>query len=361
MRFRKRKILLSLPLVATLYIGIFYFIHKITGDSPFMVGLVLPLFGGWFGNALTGLLYAGLGIFINVGISYYSGFGFIASHSLPSFFFLPLVGAIVGKYRSLSYALKIEVAQRLRIEAQMLRQQTKLLESGRFVAVAQMAGGIAHDITNPLMIIEGMVDRIRKLGSDENKKREDSLDKILANTQRIATVIGGIRAIAGVPEDDGIEVVDVEAMLDDVVSIAKERFRSSHTGLTVKNFCGTTFIKCQRTQISQVLLNLLNNSSDAVCSLNGQRWVEIDVEKVDGKVQIAVTDNGPSVSIEVRDKILQPFFTTKRTKTHMGLGLTLSKQILDRHGGEIFFDAKSEHTRFVVRLPMLETAAKAAA
>ncbi|OQW47202.1 MAG: hypothetical protein A4S09_15515 [Proteobacteria bacterium SG_bin7] len=355
MRFRKIRILFSIPLVAALYIGIFYFIQKMTGDSPFIVGLILPLVGGWFGNTLTGIFYAILGIAINMAISYRSGFGFIHSSILPSFIFLPLVGAIVGKYRSLTYALKVEIAQRLRIEAQMLRQQTKLLESGRFVAVAQMAGGIAHDITNPLMIIEGMVDRIRKLGSSDEKKREDSLDKILANTHRIATVIRGVKAMGWGGEDDSIEVVDVEAMLDDVISIAKERFRSNSTELTVKNFCGTTFIKCQRLQISQVLLNLLNNSNDAVTGLVGTRWVEIDVEKIEGKIQISVTDNGPPVAIEVRDKILQPFFSTKKTKAHLGLGLTLSKQILERHGGEIFFDSKSEYTRFIVRLPLMET------
>lgn len=355
MSYRRRKVLMSLPIVGLLYTGLFFTMHKVTGDLPFMVGLVLPLFGGWFGNARTGVLYAFLGIIINIGIGHHLGEGFIYSGAIPSFFFLPLVGAIVGRYRSLSFALKVEVAQRLRIEAQMLRQQTKLLESGRFVAVAQMAGGIAHDITNPLMIIEGMVDRIRKIESPEAKKLNDSLNRILANTQRIATVIRGVRAMAWGSEDDDIEVVDVEAMLDDVVSIAKERFRSNYTELTVKNFCGTTFIKCQRLQISQVLLNLLNNSNDAVTGLRGKRWVEIDVEKLDGKIQIAVTDNGPPVSIEVRDKILQPFFTTKKTKTHLGLGLTLSKQILDRHQGEIYFDGKAEHTRFVVRLPLLET------
>jgi two-component system, LuxR family, sensor histidine kinase DctS len=331
-----------------------------TGDMPFMVGLVLPLFGGWFGNASTGILYAVLGMLINVVIGYNLGEGLIHTAALPSFFFLPTVGAIVGRYRSLSYKLKVEVAQRLRIEAQMLRQQAKLLETGRFVAVAQMAGGIAHDITNPLMIIEGMVDRVRKLDAQKDQKKfDESLLRILANTQRIATVIRGVRAMAWGTEDDDIEVVDVEAMLDDVISIAKERFRSNYTELRVKNMCGTTFIKCQRLQISQVLLNLLNNSNDAVTGLRGQRWVEIDVENVNGGIQISVIDNGPGVSLEVRDKILQPFFTTKKTKAHLGLGLTLSKQILDRHGGQIFFDQKSAHTKFVVWLPLLETEAKA--
>jgi C4-dicarboxylate-specific signal transduction histidine kinase len=206
------------------------------------------------------------------------------------------------------------------------------------------------------MIIEGMVDRVKKLDLPSEKSRlEDSLTRILANTQRIATVIRGVRAMAWGSEDDDIEVVDVEAMLDDVVSIAKERLRSNYCDLHVKNLCGTTFIKCQRLQISQVLLNLLNNSNDAVTGLRGERWVEIHVEKLDGKIEISVVDNGPPVSVEVRNKILQPFFTTKKTKAHLGLGLTLSKQILDRHSGEIFFDAHAPHTRFVVRLPLMET------
>ncbi len=314
----------------------------------------MPLVGGWYGNARTGVTYAALAHLINIFIGDAS-----QAEALPSYFFLPLVGFVVGRYRSLSHALKVEVAQRLRIEAQMLRHQTKLLESGRFVAVAQMAGGIAHDITNPLMIIEGMVDRVRKLPyTDEaiHKRLEEALERILANTQRITTVIRGVRAMAWGREDDDIEVVDVEAMLDDVLSIAKERFRSHYVDLRVKNNCGTVFIKCQRLQISQVILNLLNNSNDAVSLVRGQRWVEIDVEKVDDKIEISVVDNGPAVSIEVRDKILQPFFTTKKKQKHLGLGLTLSKQILERHQGEIFFDSKAAHTRFVIRLPLLNTA-----
>lgn len=363
MKSRRSKILYSLPLIAALYVGMFFSIHPMVGDSAFMAGLVLPLFGGWYGNARTGILYAMLALCINMAISKVLGFGFIYSAALPSYFFLPIVGSIVGRYRSLSHSLKVEVAQRLRIEAQMLRHQTKLLESGRFVAVAQMAGGIAHDITNPLMIIEGMVDRIRKLpasAEDANyKKLEDALTRILANTQRITTVIRGVRAMAWGRDDDDVEVVDVEAMLDDVLSIAKERFRSHYVELKVNNNCGTAFIKCQRLQISQVLLNLLNNSSDAVSGVRGGRWVEIEVTKVSDKIQIAVTDNGPSVALEVRDKILQPFFSTKKKQKHLGLGLTLSKQILDRHQGEIFFDAQAPHTRFVVRLPLLNTASNA--
>ena len=109
-------------------------------------------------------------------------------------------------------------------------------------------------------------------------------------------------------------------------------------------------IDCRPTEISQVILNLLNNAVDAVQPLL-EKWVELQVRNAGKDLEISVTDSGRGVPEKIRDKMGQPFFTTKQVGQGTGLGLSISKGIVQAHGGHLNLDAACEHTRFVVTLP----------
>ena len=102
--------------------------------------------------------------------------------------------------------------------------------------------------------------------------------------------------------------------------------------------------------MSQVLLNLLFNARDAVRDLK-DKWVRLEVMNLSDFVEFSVTDSGTGISNAVRERIMQPFFTTKDVGQGTGLGLSISRGIVEAHGGRLYYDEKSQHTRFVFVIP----------
>ena len=97
-------------------------------------------------------------------------------------------------------------------------------------------------------------------------------------------------------------------------------------------------------------MNLINNAKDAILPLE-ERWIKVEVLDRGGWVDVAVTDSGKGVSKELLEKIMLPFFTTKPMGKGSGLGLSVSRAILENHGGSLRIDANSPNTRFIVSLP----------
>ena len=109
-------------------------------------------------------------------------------------------------------------------------------------------------------------------------------------------------------------------------------------------------VECREAEIGQVIVNLINNACDAVKDEN-QRWVKVEVCSNSEKVFIQVTDSGPGIPDDLKEKILKPFFTTKPVGQGTGLGLSITKSILDAHQGQLCLDENSKNTKFVVELP----------
>src|SRR5262249_54178985 len=132
--------------------------------------------------------------------------------------------------------------------------------------------------------------------------------------------------------------------------LCSERLRRNSIQLKIQHGSPNLKIECRSTEISQVLLNLLNNALDAVQPLD-QKWISIDVADAGNDVEIAVTDSGPGIPAHLRDKIAQPFFTTKEIGKGTGLGLSISRGIAEAHHGGLFLDPVCANTRFIVCLP----------
>ena len=103
-------------------------------------------------------------------------------------------------------------------------------------------------------------------------------------------------------------------------------------------------------QIAQIFLNLLYNSFDAVKAIE-TRWIRVDVVEESHFVSISFTDSGPGILPAVKEKIFQPFFTTKDIGNGAGLGLSICISLTREHGGEIQLDEDCPNTRFVIKLP----------
>lgn len=112
-------------------------------------------------------------------------------------------------------------------------------------------------------------------------------------------------------------------------------------------------IECRSNEISQLLINLLNNAHDAVKATKelSQRWVKLKVSSIDGVVRFRVEDGGPGVPERYRDKLFTSSFTTKSLAEGTGFGLPICRKIAEKHNGRIFLESTSPVTSFVLEIP----------
>lgn len=229
--------------------------------------------------------------------------------------------------------------------------QATSIASARMALLGEMASGIAHEINNPLAIINSIVFQMQKLiERNELVSFPDKLAKIQKTVMRITKIISGLRTFARDGQHDPFEEVLLKDIIDDTLELAKERLKNLDIELKLAEVPADLKIKCRATQISQVVLNLVSNARDAIQKLD-ERWIKIDYKISAGKIQLIVEDSGNGISPEIQEKIFQPFFTTKEVGVGTGLGLSISTGIIKSHGGVLYINNNSTHTQFVIELP----------
>lgn len=237
------------------------------------------------------------------------------------------------------------------------KQREELAHYSKMSSLGEMAGGIAHEINNPLAIISGKATKISAmmemgLASEDDIKNE--LKDITDTVMRIAKIISGLKAFArNVSEDDPMVLASVSDIVEDTLALCSERYKNHDIQLTVGEFEDEE-IECHPVQISQCLMNLLSNAFDAVDGLN-DRWVHVEIDTAPGKLIIAVIDSGTGIEEKVASRVIEPFFTTKAVGKGTGLGLSISAGLLEAHQGSLELDSESENTRFVMRIPRRQT------
>ncbi len=237
------------------------------------------------------------------------------------------------------------------------QNQLAMISSSRMSSLGQMASGISHEINNPLAIIQGRayaLEMIHSSGPIDIEKAKLGLQQIQNTAQRIAKIIRGLRSFAREPSSDPFRDSLLETCLSDTLELCRERFTHFSTQLIVPDKIDKEFRFWGRSeQISQVLLNLLNNAFDAT-SDQLDRWVKVEVERTEDKIFVRVSDSGKGIVPDLESKIFDPFFTTKQVGKGTGLGLSISRGIVDQHQGRLFLDSSKSQTTFVLELPILK-------
>jgi PAS domain S-box-containing protein len=249
--------------------------------------------------------------------------------------------------------ISIDVTGRKQMEETLQIQHARMMTSSRLSAIGEMAGGVAHEINNPLTIILSNAQKIKVhalRGDLDAQMIEKTTDKIETTVMRIAKIIQSLRSLSRDSENDPFEPVSLNKVIEDTLEICSERFRNHQVSLKVQIPTVGITLNLRPTQISQVLLNLLNNAHDAVEKLQ-TREVEVSVLDLGAGVEIAVTDSGNGVPENLHEKIFDPFFTTKEPTKGTGLGLSVSKSLILSHGGTLQFNPQSKKTQFLIYLP----------
>ena len=294
-----------------------------------------------------------------------------------------VIGAILlfGIFLLYGYVQKNKDKKRIeKAYAELKSTQAQLIQSEKMASLGELTAGIAHEIQNPLNFVnnfsEVSVELIEELKSEKAKpksERDDLLEEELLNdiAQNLEKINHhGKRA-------DGI----VKGMLQhsrsststkeptDINKLADEYLRLSYHGIRAKDNSFNATLKTDFDEsigtiniipqdIGRVILNLMTNAFYAVDEKKKQRTpgyeptVSVSTKKVGDKVLISVTDNGNGIPEAIKEKIFQPFFTTKPTGQGTGLGLSLSYDIVKAHGGELKVETiEGEGTIFIITVP----------
>ena len=241
----------------------------------------------------------------------------------------------------------------------------QLLREKRIEGLSHMAGGLAHEISNPLAIIHGRATDLRDLAMAEAPvaavEVRTACDSILKTAERASSILRGLRGFAREANQDPMALASIYDIADESLELQQSRFDRNGIEVRVALDPGIPPLLCRETQIGQILTNLLNNAFDAIVQSEvkgADRWVGLTAASRDGKITVEVTDSGPGIADHFKAHLMEPFFTTKELGLGMGVGLSLSRAIAQDHGGTLMLCSDRKNTCFQLVLPITQDAGK---
>lgn len=249
--------------------------------------------------------------------------------------------------------VRLQVARKIvDLHQTVENHRRRLVENARLAILGEMSAGIVHEISNPLHLVVVKSRQILREVTQESfdgKKIQEYGEAIEKTILRMGKIIRGLQSFTKGKEQDPFEEASLKQIVEETLAFSGLSIEDKGVDLRLKNLEGTK-LKCRDFQISQVLVNLINNSVQAIENLK-DRWIELDSYEESNHVCISITDSGEGIPSSHRDKILKPFFSTKSNKIGTGLGLTIAKKIIDSHQGELQIDHTCKNTKFIVRFP----------
>lgn len=249
-----------------------------------------------------------------------------------------------------------ELYEELRKKILEIREKDKAIEETRTImsqnerlfTLGIMAASLAHEIKNPLIVIMGMIERLDNLITDT--KAKDFINIIKTELNRIQGIMDRLRDYYK-PKETEKELNDLNLLIKDTVKLTEHylsRFKNVSISYELDNNIKPFYFN--KGQIQQVLVNLIINSAQAMPEKGGKIFVRTYLKEKD--VVVEIEDTGKGIKKENIEKIFSPFFTTKPPGEGTGIGLSISKEIIERHSGKITVESnEGVGTKFTILLP----------
>ena len=249
-------------------------------------------------------------------------------------------------------AIKLDVTHEVAMETQLRQAQKRK-------AIGTLAGGVAHEINNP---INGILNYAQVI-SDElppDSSLQEHLAKIKRESGRVAQIVRGLLAFAR-QDAKGRSMANLNDIIDAALTLVQTVIRHDQITLELNVPEGLPQMQCRSQQLEQVIVNLLTNARDALNEKfpgyheNKKIHISARLFEKEGKpwIRTTVEDHGTGIPTNVRERVFDPFYTTKPAGQGTGLGLAISYGIVKEHGGELHFETERGHyTRFHLDLPV---------
>jgi two-component system sensor kinase FixL len=231
-------------------------------------------------------------------------------------------------------------------ESQVAQNELKMLQNqlahlSRLTVMGQLATSLAHELNQPLLAISNYVSastRLIQQSPPDLVLVDDALRAAAAQTLRAGQIIIGLRGF--VSKTDGRRRLQtLKPLVDEAAILAAAGGQVGWLSISISSDLPPVLV--DRVQIQQVLLNLIRNGVEAMEASGSGLRMWIAARSIAGFVQVTVSDNGPGVAPDIADKLLQPFVSTK--ETGLGIGLSISKEIIEAHGGKMWLDLSASH------------------
>lgn len=234
----------------------------------------------------------------------------------------------------------------------LLEQENNLTQIG------ELASNIAHEINNPLGIIMGhseVLEALLKKPHDQidKEKLSKSLHTITETTDRISKIIVGLKNIERSDHTPETKVISLAEIIRDVNPVIQMKIKEYNIKYSVSFDLNIDEVRVDVNpiQISQVLINLINNSIYEIKDFKN-KWIKVIISKnTFDTISIRVQDSGNGINKEIVEMLFEPLFTSKPQGEGTGLGLSICRKIIESHKGQLSYELFQEHTSFVFSLP----------
>ena len=240
-----------------------------------------------------------------------------------------------------------DVSARKRIEQELVR-------ADRLASIGMMSAAVAHEINNPLAYAQLCLQFLeRELPGLLGDKREWAIEQLRNASHgidRVATIVRDLRSFAR-PDSGEVGRVDVIACIEQAIKLVDNEVR--HRAQLVREFHDVPAVHANGSRLEQVFVNVLVNAAHAIPAGDvSNHEIRVTVRSRDNTVAVAVRDSGPGVPPELRDRVFEPFFSTKAVGVGTGLGLAVCRSIVEQLGGRIELDSAGERGGAVVTITL---------
>ncbi|SFJ52969.1 sensor histidine kinase [Brevibacillus centrosporus] len=221
------------------------------------------------------------------------------------------------------------------------------LHNDKLTMLGKIAANMAHELRNPLCAIEGFLKLIGE-STKEQAKLQSYIQVVMHEFENLHRQLTGFLSFSKKPILDEIfKTVQVENLFEEVELLITPRLLGEN--IRFEKLIHPCSLACYEEGLKQVIVNLLNNAIDAV-QHRPDKCISVIATSSDGWLYLSVENNGEMIPAEIVESLFQPFFTTKQNGT--GIGLSICKNIIEKHNGTIHCDSNEKRTRFVVSLPI---------
>lgn len=246
--------------------------------------------------------------------------------------------------------LRTEIDERRTTEARLRSTQKELVQAGKLAALGKMSAALSHEINQPLAAVKSYADNAAAfLDRARTAEARENLVRISEMADRMAVISGHLRTFARRPQD-GVEPVELGAVIGDALALMEAQGRARGARFERVAPAVPIWAMGGRVRLQQVVVNLLANALDAMETAEAP-LVTITLAEAGERVEITVRDRGPGLPEDAEARLFDPFFTTKRPGKGLGLGLSISYNIVEDFGGRLAArNAEGGGAEFIVSL-----------
>lgn len=253
-----------------------------------------------------------------------------------------------GKIFSLSGTIQ-NINKRKIAEFKYAKERRKSIQNAKLASLGELSASVAHEINNPLGIILGNTDLMlmSKALPLSIKSKVETIEK---SSERIAHIVSSLKKFSRTDDEVSPKTpIPLANIVEEALVLTAPKIKGILIDISFQAST-TAAILCNEIEIEQIIINLINNSVDAIRQLP-DKWINISLIEKNKQVVLTITDSGAGIPYSIQDKIFEPFFTSKKIGEGTGLGLSIVKGILQEHHASITIENGSPNTCFVLCFP----------